>query len=114
MPSDPLTSAVAHYRNHWSALTRFIDDAKVPIDNSPTERQFQNFAKLRLNMLFAGSTEGAYRACVLLGVVATCRAIGVPVHAYLARAFERLGTHREESGLSLEEITPAAFKASRG
>jgi transposase len=114
LPSDPLTSAVAYYRNHWSALTRFIDDAKVPIDNSPTEREFQNFAKLRLNMLFAGSTEGAHRACVLLGIVATCRAIGVPVQAYLAWAFERLGTHREEFGLSLEEITPAAFKASRG
>jgi hypothetical protein len=28
---------------------------------------FQNVAKLRLNMLFAGSTEGAHRACVLLG-----------------------------------------------
>lgn len=114
LPSDPLNSAVAYYRNHWAALTRFIDDAQVPIDNSPTEREFQNFAKLRLNMLFAGSTEGAHRACVLLGIVATCRAIGVPVQAYLAWAFERLGTHREEFGLALEEITPAAFKAARG
>jgi len=114
LPSDPLTTAVAYYRNHWAALTRFIDDAQVPIDNSPTEREFQNVAKLRLNMLFAGSTEGAHRACVLLGIVATCRAIGVPVQAYLAWAFERLGTHRESHGLALEEMTPAAFKAARG
>ncbi len=114
LPSDPLTAAVAYYRNHWSALTRFIDDAQLPIDNSPTEREFQNFAKLRLNMLFAGSTEGAHRACVLLGIVATCRAIGVPVQAYLTWAFERLGTHRETFGLALEQITPAAFKAARG
>lgn len=114
LPSDPLTAAVAYYRNHWDALTRFIDDPQVPIDNSPTEREFQNFAKLRLNMLFAGSTEGAHRACVLLGIVATCRAIGVPVQAYLAWAFERLGTHREQFGLELHQITPAAFKASRG
>jgi len=114
LPSDPLTAAVAYYRNHWPALTRFIDDSLVPIDNSPTEREFQNFAKLRLNMLFAGSSEGAHRACVLLGIVATCRAIGVPVQAYLAWAFERLGTHRDDFGLSLEQITPAAFKAARG
>ena len=114
LPSDPLTAAVAYYRNHWDALTRFIDDPQVPIDNSPTEREFQNFAKLRLNMLFAGSTEGAHRACVILGIVATCRAIGVPVQGYLAWAFERLGTHRETFGLALEEITPAAFKATRG
>jgi transposase len=114
LPSDPLTAAVAYYRNHWDALTRFVDDPLVPIDNSPTEREFQNFAKLRLNMLFAGSTEGAHRACVLLGIVATCRAIGVPVHAYLAWAFERLGTHRDHFGLALDQIAPAAFKAARG
>jgi transposase len=114
LPSDPLTAAVAYYRNHWDALTRFIDDPRVPIDNSATEREFQALAKLRLNMLFAGSTEGAHRACVLLGIVATCRAIGVPVQAYLAWAFDRLGTHREHFGLDLEQITPAAFKAARG
>jgi transposase len=114
LPSDPLTAAVAYYRNHWDALTRFIDDPRVPIDNSATEREFQALAKLRLNMLFAGSTEGAHRACVLLGIVATCRAIGVPVQAYLAWAFDRLGTHRAHFGLDLEQITPAAFKAARG
>ena len=111
---DPLTEAVRYYRNHWDALTRFIDDPLVPIDNSPTEREFQNLAKLRLNMLFAGSTEGAHRACVLLGIVATCRVIGVPVQAYLVWAFDRLGTHRERFGLPLAEITPAAFKVARG
>lgn len=114
LPSDPLTAAVGYYRRHWDALTRFIDDPLVPIDNSATEREFQNFAKLRLNMLFAGSTEGAHRACVLLGIVASCRAIDVPVQAYLAWAFERLGTHREQFGLTVDQITPAAFKAARG
>lgn len=61
-------------------------------------------------MLFAGSTEGAHRASVLLGIVATCRAIGVPAQAYLAWAFERLGTHRGVHGLELHEMTPTAFK----
>ena len=70
--------------------------------------------KLRLNMLFAASTEGAHRACVLLGFVATCRAIGVPVQAYLAWAFERLGTHRETFDLALDQNTPAATEAARG
>ena len=110
LPSEPLMTAVRYYKNHRDALFRFIDDPDVPIDNSPTEREFQNVAKLRLNMLFAGSTEGAHRACVLLGIVATCRAVGVPVQAYLAWAFERLGTHRDIFGLELEQMTPAAFK----
>jgi len=113
-PSEPLMEAVRYYKNHPDALFRFIDDPDVPIDNSATEREFQNVAKLRLNMLFAGSTEGAHRACVLLGIVATCRAVGVPVEAYLAWAFDRLGTHRDVFGLKLEEMTPAAFKKTLG
>jgi hypothetical protein len=110
LPSEPLAAAIAYYQNHSDALFRFVDDPLVPIDNSPTEREFQNVAKLRLNMLFAGSTEGAHRACVLLGIIATCRALKVPAQAYLAWAFERLGTHRDVFGLPLEELTPAAFK----
>jgi hypothetical protein len=64
-------------------------------------------------MLFAGSTEGAHRACVLLGITATCRSLGVPALAYLAWAFERLGTHRDLYGLDLADVTPAAFKQRR-
>jgi hypothetical protein len=81
LPSEPLAAAIRYYKNHWAALFRFVDDPLVPIDNSPAEREFQNLAKLRLNMLFAGSTEGAHPACVLLGIVATCRAQGVPAQA---------------------------------
>ncbi len=110
LPSEPLAAALRYYDNHADALFRFVDDPQVPIDNSPTEREFQNVAKLRLNMLFAGSTEGAHRACVLLGIVATCRAQKVPVQAYLTWAFERLGTHRDAFALPLEQLTPAAFK----
>jgi len=110
LPSEPLAAAIRYYKNHHDALFRFVDDPAVPIDNSPTEREFQNVAKLRLNMLFAGSTEGAHRACVLLGIVATCRALGVPAQAYLSWAFERLGTHRDVFALPLEAMTPAAFK----
>jgi hypothetical protein len=51
---------------------------------------------------------------VLLGIVATCRAVGVPVQAYLSWAFERLGTHRDIFGLRLDEMTPKAFKNVTG
>lgn len=114
LPSEPLAAAISYYKNHSAALFRFIEDPLVPIDNSPTEREFQNVAKLRLNMLFAGSTEGAHRACVLLGIIATCRALRVPAQAYLAWAFERLGTHRDAFDLPLEALAPAAFKKTLG
>lgn len=109
LPSEPLAAAIRYYDNHRDALLRFLDDPVVPLDNSATEREFQNVAKLRLNMLFAGSTEGAHRACVLLGIAATCRAQGVNFERYLDWVFERIGTHRDRYDLPLAELTPAAF-----
>lgn len=110
VPSDPLAGVIRYYRNHWDALFRFVDRPDIPLDNSGSEREFQTVAKLRLNSLFAGGTEGAHRAATLLGIAATCRAIGVDPLAYLAWAFERLGTHKEVFGLRAAQLTPAAFK----
>jgi hypothetical protein len=113
LPSDPLAAAIRYCNNHKDALLRFIDNPDIPIDNSPTEREFQNVAKLRLNSLFAGSAEGAHRACVLLGIVATCRALGISALRYMTWAFDRLGTHRDLYGLDAVDITPAAFAAAQ-
>lgn len=46
---------------------------------------------------------------VMLGIVATCRTLGVDPLAYLAWAFTRLGTHRDFFGLGAAELTPAAY-----
>ena len=114
VPSDPLAATIRYYRNHWDALLRFVDHPEIPIDNSATERVFQRVAKLRHSMLFAGGTEGAHWAAVLLGIVATCRAIDVDPRGYLTWAFERRGTHKARFGLSAEQTTPAAYKAALG
>jgi transposase len=108
-PSDPLAETIRYYRNHWEALFRFVDYPEIPIDNSASEREYQQVAKIRLNCLFAGSTEGAHRAATLLGIVATCRATGVDPLGYLGWAFTRLGTHKDVYGLSAAELTPAAY-----
>ncbi|MFM2419965.1 MAG: hypothetical protein RL385_4688 [Pseudomonadota bacterium] len=113
LPSDPVAAAIRYYKNHKAALQRFIHDPDIPIDDSPTEREFQHVAKLRPYMLFAGSTEGAHRACVLLGIAATCRALGISALQYKTWAFERLGTHRDLYGLDVVDLTPAAFVATR-
>jgi transposase len=108
-PGDSVAKVIRYYRNHWAALTRFLDDPALPLDNSKTEREFQFVAKIRLNSLFAGGTEGAHRAAVLLGIAATCRRLGVDLQAYLTWVFVRMGTHRHKYDLSAVELTPAAY-----
>lgn len=101
-----------YYTNHWDALTRFISDPNLPIDNSASEREFQRVAKLRGTCLFAGGPEGAHAMATLMGLAATCRHLGVDPQAYFTWALERRGTHRDVFGLTAEQLTPAAYAAT--
>ncbi len=108
---DELAKVIRYYRNHWTELTRFLDDPSIPMDNSASEREFQWVAKLRLNSFFVGGAEGGRRAAILLGVAATCRRLGVDMEAYLAWVFVRRGTHRDKyADLGVADLTPQAYK----
>jgi transposase len=109
--ADPVAKVIRYYRKHWDPLMRFLDDPALPLDNSASEREFQCVAKYRLNSLFMGGTEGAHRAAVLLGILATCRRLRVDPEAYMTWVFVRRGTHRHKYRMRAEELTPAAFKA---
>ena len=78
--------------------------------NNPSERAFQDHARLRLNALFAGSAEGGRRWAILLGVVTSAQRLGLDVQAYLTCMFERRGTRRRAYGLRADQLTPAAYK----
>lgn len=109
-PSDPVGKVIRYYRNHWKALTLFLTDATIPLDNSAAEREFQPVAKYRLSSLFVGSSEAAHRAAILLGIVATCRRHKVDTEAYLVWFFERRGTWRHKyAHLTVAELTPTAY-----
>lgn len=110
LPSDALGKVVRYYLRHFDDLTRFVDDPEIPIDNNPSERAFQDHARLRLNSLFAGSAEGGRRWAILLGVVTTAQRHGLDVQTYLTWMFERRGTRKREYGLTAAELTPAAYK----
>lgn len=110
LPDDELGSTIRYYRNHWDALTRWVDHPELPPDNSRSEREFQQVAKARHAWLHAGGTEGAHRAAILLGLAATARNIGVDVEKYFCWALERRGTWRDRYGLSAAQLTPAVYK----
>ena len=109
-PSDPLGLVVRYYLRHFEALTRFVDDPDLPMDNNVSEREFQRHAKLRYASLFAGSPEGAHRWAVLLGIVRTAQKCGLDVQAYLTWLFDHRGTYRRRHGKRACELTPMAYR----
>jgi Transposase IS66 family len=59
LSQDKLAVAIAYALKRWVALTRYIDDGRLEIDNLITERAIRGVAIGRRNWLFAGSNVGA-------------------------------------------------------
>jgi transposase len=110
LPKAPIADAIGYARNQWGALTRFVEDARLKLDNNAAERQLRRVAVGRKNWLFAGSEEGAERACVLYSLVASCKLHGVNPFDYLRDVLVRVGEHPARDVLAL---TPKLWKQSR-
>lgn len=53
----------------WAALTRYVDDGRLEIDNNDAERALRGIAVGRKNKLFAGSDQGGQRAATIYSIV---------------------------------------------
>jgi len=111
-PSSLLGKAIRYVLNHRVALTRFLEDGRLPIDNGLIERIHRVPAVTRRNYLFAGSHAGGERAAIAYSIIATCDLLGLDPIRYLADVLPKLA--REEFSFSgLAELTPAAWQRSR-
>jgi transposase len=111
-PSSLLGRAIGYLLNHQVALTRFLDDGRLPIDNGIVERLHRRPAVGRRNYLFAGSHTGAKRAAIAYSILATCHLLGINPTQYLADVLPRL-SRGIMIARDLPALTPAAWKAAR-
>jgi transposase len=89
-PSSALAKASAYFLNHWDALTRFLDDGRLDLDNNLCERQIRDIALGRKNYLFAGSHHAARRAATLYSLLRTAALHDVPLLSYLTAVLTKL------------------------
>jgi len=63
VPDGTATAIAIDYSlNRSAALTRYLDDPRLPIDNNHDERQIRPWATGRKNWLFAGTPAAGQRA----------------------------------------------------
>jgi hypothetical protein len=82
--------AIAYALRHWQALTRYLDDGCLDIDNNVAELTLRHIAICRKNWLFAGSRKGAETAAILFSVTSSCHRHKVDAFAYLQNLLQRL------------------------
>jgi transposase len=70
-PKSPIGEAVTYARKQWTALTRYLEDADIAIDNNVSECAFRKIGVGRANWLFCGNDESGRRAAILYSIVGT-------------------------------------------
>jgi hypothetical protein len=102
LPKD----AIGYARNQWRALARFLEDARLKLDN--TRRAPAPVRRRRAqDWLFAGSKNGAETACVLYSWLATCKLHAINPFDYLRDVVMRVAAHPARDVL---DLNPTAWK----
>ena len=74
---------------------RYLDDARLPIDNNHDEQQIRPWATGRKNWLFAGTLAAGQRAAAVTSSIQSAKLNGHDPYAYLKDVLERVPTQRD-------------------
>ena len=75
--------AIGYAMNQWQALTRYLEDGRIEIDNNAAERALRAVAVGRKNYLFLGSDAGGERAATMYSLLGTVKLNGINPETYL-------------------------------
>ncbi len=102
--------AIDYSLNHWSALTRHLQDGAVPLDNNFLERQIKPWAMGRKAWLFCGSELAGQRAAVVMSLVQSAKLNGLDPWAYLRDVLARLPAQLNRR---IEELLPHRWRPAQ-
>ena len=111
VPDGSAIAGVIDYcLNRWGALTRFLEDGDVPIDNNHCENLMRPWAMGRKAWLFAGSELAGQRAAVIMSLLQSAKLNGHDPWAYLKDVLTRLPTHLNSR---IDELLPHRWQPVR-
>lgn len=100
--------AIEYSLRRWAALTRYLEDGDLPIDNNHLENCIRPVALGRSNWLFAGSLRAGQRAAVVMSLIQSAKLNGHDPYRYLKDVLQRLPM---QSAARIEELLPHRWHA---
>jgi transposase len=85
--------AIRYALSRWRALTRYVDDGLLEIDNNAAERSLRPVVMGRKNYLFMGSDSGGERAASLYSLIGTAKLNGLDPELYLRTVLAQIVEH---------------------
>jgi transposase len=106
-PKSPIGTAIAYAVNQWPALIRFLEDARIPVDNNRSERALRVAALGRKNFLFVGHEDAGENLAGLYSLVMSCEANQIDPIEYLRDIILRLDAH---PAARIDDLLPHRWK----
>lgn len=102
--------ALDYSLKRWTALTQFLQNGQLPIDNNWMENQIRPIAIGRSNWLFAGSLRAGQRAAAVMSLIQSAKLNGHDPYAYLKDVLARLPTHKNNQ---IGELLPHRWQPTK-
>jgi hypothetical protein len=109
LPKSPIGEAINYALNNWTALTRYLDDGILDIDNNEAEQALRGIAVGRKNWLFLGSDRGGRAAVIHYTLIQSAKRHGLDPFACLRDVLLRITT---EPDTDLRQLLPDHWKAA--
>ena len=106
LPQGLLGQAIDYALKRWPALTQFIVDGTLEIDNNLIENAIRPSALGKKNWLFVGHPEAGERSAVIYTLLGSCRRHGINPFDYLKDLFTRLPAAKITQ---IKEFAPVAW-----
>ena len=104
VPEGSATAKAIDYSlNRWNALSIYLTDGDVQIDNNHIENLIRPWAMGRRAWLFAGSELAGQRAAIMMSLVQSAKLYGHDPWAYLKDVLTRLPSHLNSR---IDELLP--------
>lgn len=98
-----VAGTIQYALNRWTALTRYVADGQIEIDNNAAERALRVVALGRKNFLLAGSDAGGERAAAVYSLLGSAKLNGLDPESYLREVLTRIANHPINH---IEELLP--------
>ena len=105
--SEKTRDGLKYSLNQEEYLKVFLEDGRIPIDNSATERAIHPFTVGRANWHIIDTVHGAEASAMVYSLVETAKANKLKIYEYLKHLLTEIPKHMDDTSLDfLEDLLP--------
>jgi transposase len=102
LPKSPLGKAMGYFRNHRTALKRYLGDPRLPMDNNSSEQRIRPLVIGRRNWTFLGHPHAAASRLQLFSIASSAHRHHLKMQNYFEDILPKLAHARQHEPALLE------------